>query len=111
MKRLCLIPLVLLSTIQLAGGAQSQQRSTAKSASRRKSPARKTVPAVDPTVGDIVDGDDLTVRRAAVGALGGFAGSVVVADPTSGRILSMVNQKLALQTGFVPCSTVKLVTS
>src|SRR5215467_3373000 len=112
MKRLLLIPLVLLSTIQAAGVAQSQQRSTAKSASRKRSPARKkTVPAVDPTVGDSVDGDDLTVRRAAVSALGGFAGSVVVADPTSGRILSMVNQKLALQTGFVPCSTVKLVTS
>ena len=72
---------------------------------------RKTGPAVDLTVSDSVDGDDLTVRRAAVSALGGFAGSVVVADPTSGRILSMVNQKLALQTGFVPCSTVKLVTS
>src|ERR1017187_7384971 len=40
-----------------------------------------------------------------------FAGSVVVVDPTSGRILSMVNQRLALKTGFVPCSTIKLVTA
>jgi cell division protein FtsI/penicillin-binding protein 2 len=46
-----------------------------------------------------------------VSALGGYAGSVVVVDPGSGRILSMVNQKLALQTGFIPCSTIKLVTS
>src|SRR5215471_16128210 len=111
MRRFSVIALVLLSALALGGATQTQQRRTAKSASRRKSPARKTVPAVDPTVGDIVDGDDLTVRRAAVGALGGFAGSVVVADPTSGRILSMVNQKLALKTGFIPCSTVKLVTS
>jgi cell division protein FtsI/penicillin-binding protein 2 len=111
MKPLFLIPLVLFSTLHMAGIARSQQRSAAKSSSRRRSPARKTVPAVDPTVGDNVDGDDLTIRRAAVSALGGFAGSVVVVDPTSGRILSMVNQKLALQTGFVPCSTVKLVTS
>jgi len=46
-----------------------------------------------------------------VSALGGYAGSVVVVDPANGRVLSMVNQKLALQTGFIPCSTVKLVTS
>src|ERR1019366_7102757 len=49
--------------------------------------------------------------RAAVAALGTFAGSVVVVDPTSGRILSMVNQRVALKTGFVPCSTIKLVTA
>ncbi|HTS63208.1 MAG TPA: penicillin-binding transpeptidase domain-containing protein [Candidatus Acidoferrales bacterium] len=73
--------------------------------------SRRTVPSVDPTIGDNIDGDDLTIRRAAVTALGGYAGSVVVVDPASGRILTMVNQKLALQTGFIPCSTIKLVTS
>jgi cell division protein FtsI/penicillin-binding protein 2 len=36
---------------------------------------------------------------------------VVVADPNTGRILTMVNQKLVLQAGFTPCSTIKLVTS
>jgi len=41
----------------------------------------------DSTVGDNVDGEDLDVRRAAVDALGSFNGSVVVADPASGRIL------------------------
>jgi len=46
-----------------------------------------------------------------VAAMGGYAGSVVVADPTTGRILTMVNQRLALTMGFIPCSTVKLVTS
>jgi len=62
----------------------------------------------DSTVGDNVDGEDLTVRRAAVEALGPFNGAVVVVDPTSGRILSMVNQKLALGGGFTPCSTIKV---
>jgi len=38
-------------------------------------------------------------------------GSVVVADPGNGRILTIVNQKLAYRSGFVPCSTIKLVTS
>ncbi len=58
-----------------------------------------------------MDGDDLTIRRAAVAALGTMNGSVVVADPTNGRVLTIVNQKLALKSGFIPCSTIKLVTS
>jgi cell division protein FtsI/penicillin-binding protein 2 len=62
----------------------------------------------DSTAGDNVDGEDLTVRRAAVEALGPFNGSVVVADPHTGRILTMVNQRLALGSGFQPCSTIKI---
>ncbi len=62
----------------------------------------------DSTVGDNVDGEDLDVRRAAVEALGRFNGSVVAVDPTTGRILTMVNQKLALSSGFQPCSTIKV---
>jgi cell division protein FtsI/penicillin-binding protein 2 len=62
----------------------------------------------DSTDGDNVDGEDLVVRRAAVEAIGDYNGSVVVADPANGRILSMVNQKLALSGGFQPCSTVKI---
>jgi membrane peptidoglycan carboxypeptidase len=63
----------------------------------------------DSTENDNVDGEDLEIRRAAVEALGPFNGSVVVVDPTTGRILTIVNQKLALQGGFIPCSTIKLV--
>jgi penicillin-binding protein 2 len=32
-------------------------------------------------------------------------------DPETGRILSIVNQKLAFEGGFIPCSTIKLVTT
>jgi penicillin-binding protein 2 len=62
----------------------------------------------DSTAGDFVDGEDQAVRRAAVAALGPYNGSVVVVDPTNGRILTMVNQKLALSSGFQPCSTIKV---
>ena len=62
----------------------------------------------DSTDGDNVDGEDLTIRRAAVDALGPYNGSVVVVDPDTGRILTMVNQKIALSSGFQPCSTVKV---
>src|SRR4051812_39638761 len=78
---------------------------------KKSTPKYKPAPPVDPTEGDNVDGDDLEIRRAAVDALGTMNGSVVVVDPTSGRVLTMVNQKLALKSGFTPCSTIKLVTS
>ncbi len=62
----------------------------------------------DSSDGDFIDGDDLNVRRAAVDALGPLNGTVVVADPMTGRILTIVNQKLAYQSGYQPCSTVKV---
>jgi cell division protein FtsI/penicillin-binding protein 2 len=63
----------------------------------------------DTTTADYVDGEDLVVRRAAVDALGGLNGAVVVSDPNTGRILSIVNQRVALSSAFIPCSTIKVV--
>ena len=60
------------------------------------------------TEGDITAGEDSTVRQAAVDALGNMNGTVVAIEPTSGRVLAMVNQKLALSSGAQPCSTIKL---
>lgn len=83
-------------------------------ARRRTSPRRRVYSPwseptyADSTLGDNVDGEDLEVRQAAVAALGPFNGSVVVVDPATGRILTMVNQKLALSAGFQPCSTIKV---
>jgi penicillin-binding protein 2 len=65
----------------------------------------------DSTIGDNIDGEDLVVRKAAVDGLGAYNGTVVVSDPTTGRILSIVNQKLALKGAFQPCSTVKVMVS
>ena len=62
----------------------------------------------DSTIGDDTAGEDPQVRKAAIGALGPMNGSVVVVDPTNGRILTMVNQQLALGGGFQPCSTIKV---
>jgi penicillin-binding protein 2 len=55
-------------------------------------------------------GEDLEVRNAAIAALGNHAGTVVVMDPKTGRIYTVVNQEWALRRGFKPCSTIKLVT-
>ena len=64
--------------------------------------------ATDITEGDILAGEDPVVRQAAIDALGDMNGTMVAIDPTSGRILAMVNQKLALSEGAQPCSTIKL---
>src|SRR5258707_4769979 len=60
------------------------------------------------TEGDVTAGEVPVVRAAAIDALGNMNGTVVAVEPTSGRILAMVNQKLALSSGAQPCSTIKL---
>ena len=59
---------------------------------------------------DNLTGEDMEVRRVAVNALGHHAGTVVVMDPITGKVYSMVNQEWAARRGFKPCSTIKLVT-
>lgn len=59
---------------------------------------------------DNTEGEDLAVRQVAVNALGDHAGTVVVMDAKSGKIVTMVNQDWAIKEGFKPCSTIKLVT-
>jgi penicillin-binding protein 2 len=62
----------------------------------------------DLTQGDVTAGEDPVVRQAAIDALGNMNGTVVAIDPSNGRILAMVNQKLALSSGAEPCSTIKI---
>jgi len=62
----------------------------------------------DPTTADITAGEDPVVRAAAIAALGNMNGTAVAIDPGTGRILAMVNQKLALSGGAEPCSTIKV---
>ena len=107
-----------MATVKPASFQTTRSRSAARPAAtvRAKAPAGPVIAGgpwtsptyADSTVGDNIDGEDLEIRRAAVEALGDFNGSVVVVDPNSGRILSMVNQKVALGSGFQPCSTVKV---
>jgi cell division protein FtsI/penicillin-binding protein 2 len=62
----------------------------------------------DAIEGDAIAGEDPVVRQAALDALGNMNGTVLAIEPTSGRILAMVNQKMALSSGAQPCSTIKL---
>jgi hypothetical protein len=59
---------------------------------------------------DDLTGEDPEIRRVAVNALGNHAGTVVVMNPRTGQVYSIVNQQWGLREGFKPCSTIKLVT-
>ncbi|HEX8636719.1 MAG TPA: penicillin-binding transpeptidase domain-containing protein [Pyrinomonadaceae bacterium] len=59
---------------------------------------------------DNTEGEDLQIRRAAVNALGSHAGTVVVMEAQTGKILTVVNQDWAVRNSYRPCSTIKLVT-
>lgn len=65
----------------------------------------------DSAADDNPAGDDPSVRQAALAALGKWNGAVAVVDPNTGRILSLVNQKLATESAFTPCSTIKPITA
>jgi beta-lactamase class D len=104
------------TTARATAAKASASSATVKTASlHRRRPRHRWVErftgnsyADDTTDGDIVEGEDPVVRQAAIDALGNMNGTVVAIDPTSGRILAMVNQKLALSEGAQPCSTIKV---
>ena len=54
-------------------------------------------------------GEDPLSRRAAIEALDGRAGTIVVMDPNNGRVLTTVNQRMAVGYPVKPCSTIKMV--
>jgi membrane peptidoglycan carboxypeptidase len=59
---------------------------------------------------DNTEGEDLRIRQTAIDALGNRAGTVVVMESQTGKVLTIVNQDWAIKNGFKPCSTIKLVT-
>ncbi|HEV2351636.1 MAG TPA: penicillin-binding transpeptidase domain-containing protein [Terriglobia bacterium] len=77
---------------------------------RRYNPWRLTSYG-DSAAGDNPAGEDPIIREAAVAALGKWNGAVAVVDPNNGRILTLVNQKLATESAFTPCSTIKPITA
>jgi len=60
---------------------------------------------------DITENEDLEIRRAAVDALGDRAGTVIVMNPQTGQLYTVVNQNWALRRNWNPASTMKLITA
>ncbi|MGH9835928.1 MAG: penicillin-binding transpeptidase domain-containing protein [Blastocatellia bacterium] len=58
---------------------------------------------------DDIFGEDPEIRAAAINAMQGRSGTVVVMDPNTGRVYTVVNQQMALGSPVKPCSTVKMI--
>ncbi len=87
-------------------GGKSAVRSTHRSSASR-SRYRGVPTFADSFSADVTTFDDPIVREAAVEALGRYNGAVVAVEPNTGRILTVVNQKIAFGDGYIPCSTIK----
>ena len=86
---------------------QARREAVARAAAFQRGLRTETVANISK---DITEGEDLNIRAAAVNALGDRAGSVVVMEAQTGKVLTVVNQDWALRSGIKPCSTIKLVT-
>lgn len=79
----------------------------APKAAPKPQPRRSATASTKPFSGDEARHDDPVVRNAAIKALGNFRSAALVSvDPSNGRILTIVNQKLAFES-YQPCSTFK----
>ena len=93
LSAICVAPLPAAPGASAAGGAHKTVRG---------------VPTFANSTGDDMTGfDDPVVRAALVEGLGRYNGAVVAVNPNTGRILAVVNQKIAFGEGYIPCSTIK----
>ena len=103
---------VILAAVLIASVAvpvPAMPAAAAKASLRRSRVSRfRGVPTfADSALADVATFDDPIVRAAAVEGLGRYNGAVVAVDPNTGRILTVVNQKIAFGGGYIPCSTIK----
>lgn len=97
---------------QAAIAAQRRREEAARIARERKLAFERGLKnqAAENIARDKTEGEDLAIRQVAVDALGSRAGTVVVMEAKTGKIVTMVNQEWAIKNSFKPCSTIKLVT-
>jgi len=112
-----------VSSLRKGGKLTRAERRALASSSRRRARARylarlRVIRARDSALRNIAagnmlkddaTGEDQEIRAAAVRALQGRSGTVVVMDPNTGRIFTVVNQRMALGSPVKPCSTVKMI--
>ncbi len=99
---------------QQAAAAEKRRRDQAIRAAQAKKLAIENSFRSETTANiakDDVSGEDSEIRRAAVNALGSHAGTVLVMESQTGKVLTIVNQDWAIKKTFKPCSTIKLVTA
>jgi len=99
---------LLAAVLAVTTAAPMPAAPAARRASLRRISRFRGVPTfANSSLADIATFDDPIVRAAAVDALGRYNGAVVAVDPNTGRILTIINQKIAFGDGYIPCSTIK----
>ena len=102
------VVLAAITTVAAPAAPRAAGKSAVRSTRRSLASRYRGVPTfADSSSADITAFDDPIVREAAVEALGRYNGAVVAVDPNTGRILTIVNQKIAFGDGYIPCSTIK----
>jgi penicillin-binding protein 2 len=101
--------LCLLLAGALSAAVAAPRPGAQKSRTQKTSKHRFHLPfaSSDPGKDDVTIYDDPMIRQIALDALGREKGSVVAVVPATGRILAIVNQRMAFSSGFEPCSTIK----
>jgi penicillin-binding protein 2 len=114
LARIILTGCVVANLAMPLPAAEASARAGAAASSKKASRLHRAIARyrgvptyADSTSTDDPQFDDPIVRKAAVDGLGRYNGSVVAVDPNTGRILAVVNQKLAFGDGYIPCSTIK----
>lgn len=98
-----------------AAGRESSPRESAPADGEQKRVAAADRPAPGDEMATLIAGDDTAgedaeVRRIALAALGSRTGTVIVMNPLTGRVHTVVNQEWAVRRGWKPASIMKLVT-
>jgi penicillin-binding protein 2 len=100
--------LAAITAVAAPAAPRAAGKSAVRSTRRSLASRYRGVPTfADSSSADVTAFDDPIVREAAVEALGRYNGAVVAVDPNTGRILTVVNQKIAFGDGYIPCSTIK----
>ena len=114
MKQVAKVLLAAVTAVTVAAPIPAAPPAGAAAAAAGKAPVHHSASRVrgvptfaNSTLADIGTFDDPIVREAAVEGLGRYNGAVVAVNPNTGRVLTVVNQKVAFGDGFIPCSTIK----
>jgi len=92
-----------------AAAGQRRSRATPSTRSARRSAPRRPPGPPALVVPVAASARDVAVSEAARHGLGDLQGAVVVMDPYTGRVLTVLNPYLGLSTAYEPCSVFKIV--
>jgi penicillin-binding protein 2 len=105
-RRLLALASALVLLFNAADAKAARRRSRTKASSRK---AYRPPPPPALVVPVSASARDLAVGEACRRGLGSVRGSVIAMDPYSGRVITVLNPHLAIESAYQPCSVFKVV--